>query len=280
VRLLLVARYVSERGSLDTIRIPEVAARRGHSIDVLRSDEANLASIQDVVQRYDAVICRFSSDPVASMLTRALLNVGVPIIGGDNGLTTGDDQTVTLEALRIAGIPTPEFAVVTSPGEADHAANAMGWPVVTKDPLTMGGSGVRLSADMDAIRLHLSELDEPPRLIVQRFYPEAAGEDHRLFVVGSHLVGSIRRVAQQGEFRANLFLGGMAIPYRATQEEADFAIAAAEAIGLDVAGVDLLDTDDGPLVMEVNHNPGATGIDLAADAIVTWAERRSGLTAI
>jgi ribosomal protein S6--L-glutamate ligase len=278
VRVLLIARFVSERGELDTVRIPEVAIKYGHSVDVLSTTQISDAAASGKVQRYDVVICRFSNEPRATAMSRALLRAGVPVVGGDNGVTVGDDQVFTLQALHRARIPAPESVIVEKPEEAVRAVKVLGCPVVTKDPLTMGGVGVRLARDAAAVRRHLSDLHGGSRLVVQRFYSESAGEDRRLFVVGSEVVGSVRRVARGGEFRANLFLGGTALPHRATATERDLAVAAAYAVGLDVAGVDILHTSAGHVVVEVNHNPGVTGIDLAAEAIVNYAERRSRLT--
>jgi ribosomal protein S6--L-glutamate ligase len=138
----------------------------------------------------------------------------------------------------------------------------------------MGGGGVRLAADADEVRGHLGMVAGGGRLVVQRYYPESAGEDLRFFVVDNEVVGSIRRVARAGDFRANLSLGGTAVPHSAAATEAMLAVAAASTIGLDIAGVDLLDTNEGPVVVEVNHNPGATGIALAAAKIVDYAERK------
>jgi ribosomal protein S6--L-glutamate ligase len=273
LRLLLVARFVPERGVLDTIGIPGAAIRRGHLVDVVPSSSFDGGAVQEAALTHDVVICRFSGEPRGAAALDAVAALGVPVIGGGGRAAIGDDQVFSLEALERAGVATPEYFVINSPSAVDLIGSRFGYPVVTKDPRTMGGGGVRLAYDPAAVLLHLEELDTARGLVVQRFYSEAAGQDRRLFVVDSEVVGAVRRVAPPGEFRANLYLGGTAYPHRPSTREAALAVAAAGAVGLDVAGVDVLPTLRGPLVVEVNHNPGATGIARAAEAIVMLAER-------
>jgi len=271
VRLLLVARFVPERGGLDTIGIPEAATRRGHIVDVIPSRVVKSGA----VPMCDVVICRFSGEPLAAAAVNTLAAVGLPVIGGGDRAAIGDDQIYSLSALARARVPTPEYAVIDNPAAVNEIGSQFGYPVVTKDPLTMGGGGVRLAKGAADVLQHLTELGGARALVVQRFYEEAAGQDLRLFVVDENVVGAVRRAARPGDFRANLQLGGTPHPYRVSPREAAMAIAAARAVDVDVAGVDVLQTRSGPAVMEVNHNPGATGIDGAADAIVMLAERRT-----
>jgi ribosomal protein S6--L-glutamate ligase len=133
---------------------------------------------------------------------------------------------------------------------------------------------VRLTKSAADALLHLTGLGGARALVVQRVHEEAAGQDLRLFVVDD-VVGAVRRAARPGDFRANLQLGGTAHPCRVSPSETSLAVEAAGAVGLAVAGVDVLQTRSGPAVMEVNHNPRATGIDAAADTIVMLAERRA-----
>jgi ribosomal protein S6--L-glutamate ligase len=99
--------------------------------------------------------------------------------------------------------------------------------------------------------------------LVQEFVEEAAGADVRAFVIGNKVVGAMKRQAQKGEFRSNLHRGGTASSIRLTAEERETARAAAKVLGLSVAGVDLLQTKDGPKVLEVNSSPGLEGIENA-----------------
>jgi ribosomal protein S6--L-glutamate ligase len=115
-------------------------------------------------------------------------------------------------------------------------------------------------------------------MLVQEFIKEAGGADLRVFIVDGQIVGAMKRQAKEGEFRSNLHRGGSASLIKLTPEERSTAIKAAKKLGLGIAGVDLLQSDRGPLVMEVNSSPGlegiegATGVDIAG-RIIEYVER-------
>jgi ribosomal protein S6--L-glutamate ligase len=271
LRILVVARDVPERGTLDLIGLPEAGRRRGHVVEVVPSAVVDVQALCD--SRSDAIVCRFSGEVAAAGAVRVAARLGTPVIGGDNGRWLGDDQIRTLDALQEAAIPTPQWRAVHSAAEAEVYAAVVGYPIVVKHPATMGGGGVRLAQDEGDLLSLLLEVGVGPA-VLQQFVVESRGQDIRVLVVGRRVVGSIRRVARAGEFRANLGLGGSAVPHVTSTAEADLAIAAAEAVGLDVAGIDMLQTMNGPLVVEVNHNPGVTGIPGAALAIIDLVEAR------
>ena len=100
-------------------------------------------------------------------------------------------------------------------------------------------------------------------ILVQQYIKESKGQDIRCFVVGGQVVASMERIAQEGEFRANIHLGATARPIQVTDEERDLAIKAAKIIGLDVAGVDMVRSNSGPKLLEVNSSPGLEGIEIA-----------------
>lgn len=268
LHLLLVTRWVPECDERDMAGIPAAASARGHRVEILGAEHAYRASA--MANTADAVICRFSNDREAILASDALARSGHVVIGGGAAVAVGDDQAATLQALWQDGVPTPETVVVDGPGDFDAAAR-LGWPVVTKQTHTMGGVGVSLAHDDKAI---WAGMRHGSRLIVQRFHAESAGEDKRLLVVGNRVTGAIRRQARDGDFRANLWLGGRHATHDFSRLERDLALRAAAAVGLDVAGVDLIDTRLGPLVIEVNPNPGVTGLPHTAAAIVRHAERR------
>jgi ribosomal protein S6--L-glutamate ligase len=116
--------------------------------------------------------------------------------------------------------------------------------------------------------------------LVQQFIEEAKGADLRCFVVGGRVIAAMKRQAKAGEFRSNLHRGGSATPIKITPEERSTAVRAAKIMGLNVAGVDLLRTEQGPLVMEVNSSPGLEGIETAsgtdiADLIIEFVEKNA-----
>ncbi len=107
--------------------------------------------------------------------------------------------------------------------------------------------------------------------MVQQFIKEAGGSDIRAFVVGGKVVAAMRRTGKKGDFRSNLHRGGRADPIDLTDKEHDVAVRAADALGLNVAGVDMLRSDRGPVVVEVNASPGLKGIETASGVDIAGA---------
>jgi len=167
--------------------------------------------------------------------------------------------------------------------DSDWAVAAVGGPPVVLKVLSgTHGTGVFLAESLDAARTILEAMwGIEQNLIVQRYIGAAAGRDLRLFVIGKEVAASIRRTAPPGSFKANLHQGGRAEAVTPDAECIEMALAAARTTGLHVAGVDLLESGDGPLVTEVNASPGlegvedATGRDIAgalADAALALAD--------
>lgn len=152
--------------------------------------------------------------------------------------------------------------------------SAGGAPVVLKLLEGTQGLGVVLAENQNAAQSVLEAFNGlRARVIVQEFIHEAKGADIRAFVVDGEVVGAMKRQGKEGEFRSNLHRGGSAMQIELTEEEKHTAIRAAEAVGLGVAGVDMLQSGRGPLVLEVNSSPGlegierATGVDIAGKII-------------
>lgn len=271
----MIVSAVWETGKLDTIGIPETLRERGHRVQVVAADRVDEEDVLERAPTLDVVYCRFANQPRAIEVSSGLAARGTPVVGGGRGVDVARNQVLTLAALQRDGLPVPQSVVVSSDSQLEEAMADLDWPVVTKSPFTVGGVGVELAFDGDDLKRHLDGTPtDDRRLVIQRFYAEAAGEDIRLFVVGGTVVGSIRRVARAGEFRANLWLGATAWPSVPSQTEARLATEAAASVDLDVAGVDILRTREGPLVSEVNPKPGITGMDRAVDAIVDLIEAR------
>ena len=142
------------------------------------------------------------------------------------------------------------------------------------------GRGVVLTETMGAAISAIETMKQiDANILIQEFISEANGEDIRAIVVGDEVVASMKRIAKPGEFRSNVHLGGRVEDYKLTSQEQDSAIKAAKVLGLSVAGVDLIQSNRGPLVLEVNSSPGlegiekATGIDVA-DEIIKYLEEQ------
>jgi ribosomal protein S6--L-glutamate ligase len=157
--------------------------------------------------------------------------------------------------------------------------SAGGAPVVLKLLEGTQGLGVVLAENQNAAQSVLEAFNGlRARVIVQEFIREANGADIRAFVVDGEVVGAMKRQGKEGEFRSNLHRGGSAMQIILTDEEKETAIKAAAAVGLGVAGVDMLQSTRGPLVLEVNSSPGlegierATGVDVAGK-IIAYIEK-------
>lgn len=189
-----------------------------------------------------------------------------------------DDKTLTWLALHRADIPMPDTLLVPATFPAvgytqtlflQEAAQVLGLPMVVKEGCGSFGQQVYLVHAIEEAAEVLSRSPGVPMLL-QRFIKESAGRDIRAYVVGGRVVASILRANHTGDFRANVFSGGTATPHNLTVAEERLALAACRELNLDFGGVDLLFSDEGPLVCEVNSNAhfrglrDATGVDPAA----------------
>lgn len=195
------------------------------------------------------------------------------------GIARSRDKITAMQHMCANGIPMPWSAAGGSPKDnAPLIAGVGGAPVVVKLIEGTHGAGVVLAeSDSTADAVISAMRAAGGQVLVQRFLEDAKGADIRAFVVADRVVGAMMRQASDGEFRANLHLGGSARRVKLSDEERDLAIRAAKAFELGVAGVDLLRTDSGPVVLEINSSPGlegieqTTGIDIA-DRIMEFVE--------
>lgn len=214
-------------------------------------------------------------------LIRHFEGMRVPTTTHSEGLLKARDKLHSLQLLALQGVPVPSS--IFADGEADIAWIADqvgGFPCIVKPLESTHGMGVRLVESVEALKRHLHgafPFDQP--LLVQEFIAESRGEDVRVFIVDGEVVGCMRRVARVGEFRSNLHQGGMGYPAELTPAIEAVALQAARTLGLGVAGVDLLESARGPLVLEVNASPGlegiegVTGVDIAGH-IIAYLERQ------
>ncbi|WP_020600977.1 30S ribosomal protein S6--L-glutamate ligase [Spirosoma panaciterrae] len=208
-----------------------------------------------------------------------------------NVFTTGKSQAImrsrnklrSLQVLSKAGVGLPKTMFANHPknGDVTQLIKLVGGPpVVIKLLEGTQGIGVVLA---ESIKTAKSTIEAfyglKKNVLVQEFIAEAKGSDLRAFVVGNRVVGAIKRQGLDGEFRSNLHRGGNAVSIQLTADEEQTAISAARALGLKVAGVDMLPSERGPLVLEVNSSPGlegietATGVDIAAEIIAYIEEK-------
>ena len=260
-----------------TRRIIEAAESRGHEvevIDVLRC-YMNIVSRKPSVhlegrelQGFDAVIPRIGASVTSygTAVIRQFEVMGVYTLIESVALARSRDKLRSLQLLSRKGIGLPVTGFANKPGDTKDLVKMVGGaPLVIKLLEGTQGIGVVLAETSKAAESVIEAfMGLKANILVQEFIEEAGGSDIRCLVVGGKVVASMRRQAPEGEFRSNLHRGGSASLVKISPEERQTAVSAAKILGLSVAGVDLLRSDRGPLVMEVNSSPGLEGIEAAS----------------
>ena len=216
----------------------------------------------------DAVIPRIghSITKIGVPVVRAFQRVGVIVLNEGSGIESSRDKLRASQIMNEVGIPMPITAsVATWQGTRRAIARVGGAPCVIKTHEGTHGSGVFLAhTEQQAKQLVYQMLERGLRPLVQEYIRESHGQDIRAFVVGGKVVASMRRKAKGSEFRSNFHLGGEVERLDISEKYAEIACKAASVLGLEIAGVDMLESDRGPLVLEVNSSPGLEGIEAAS----------------
>lgn len=234
---------------------------------------------------YDAIVVRpgFSENPsVNSSIIKQFQLAGFYVINGYIGVYRAKNKIRTLQMLDHFSVPVPKTVVVRDPGLLEQAAQEFHFPVIIKAIHGTHGRGVFIAESkrsLGPIVEYLTASEKGP-VSVQEYIKEAKGKDLRVFVLGKKIVAAMERTAKQGEFRANFHKGGTVGIADLTDAERKMAIRATRVLGLDISGVDILRTKEGPKIIEVNSNPGlegitkASGVDVAG-AFATFIENRA-----
>ncbi|WBF43931.1 30S ribosomal protein S6--L-glutamate ligase [Serratia rubidaea] len=274
-------------------RLRAAAERRGHRIEVIDplSCVININPAAPAIHyrgrqlaRYDAVIPRIGS--VITYYGTAVLRqfelLGSYPLNEAAAILRARDKLQSLQLLAQQGIDLPMTGVAHSPDDTDALIELVGGaPLVVKLVEGRQGIGVMLADTRQAAASVIDAFRElKAHVLVQEYVREAQGRDIRCLVVGGRVVAAIERQARAGEFRSNLHRGGTASATHISDEERSLAIKATAALGLDIAGVDILRADRGPLVMEVNASPGLEGIETAtgldiAEMMIDYVEQRA-----
>lgn len=255
-----------------TKRLIDTARQRRHSVTVLDTWQASqklrlaLPARTAQLPAFEAIIPRIG----ASVTQRGLQVVrhyesqGTLSLASSDGIGLSRNKWRSLSRLKELNLPVPETVLVSRPGQLAQAIETVnGLPVVLKIAEGTQGHGVILANTLQQAKQalpHLLHFSQQP-VLVQEFIAEANNEDIRLIVVGNHCVAGMRRRAPAGDFRANLHQGGTAIPYLPPPEVAQMAIKATKNHHLQLAGVDLIMSKKGPLILEINSSPGLEGIE-------------------
>lgn len=232
----------------------------------------------------DAIIPRIGAS--ASFYGSAVINqfqmMNVETTVSSEALWKSRDKLISLQLLSRVGVETPKTVFTNYSNKVDEVLDMVGGPpLVIKLLEGTQGYGVILAESRRGAKSVIEAFNKTrTRIIVQEFIEESAGTDIRAFVVGRRVVAAMRRTAtREGEFRSNLHQGGTAEQIELTDIERKTALKAAATMGLDVAGVDMLQSNRGPLVLEVNASPGLEGIEKTTNVdvarkIIMYLERK------
>lgn len=268
---------LSRKPSLySTRRLVEAAMQLGHEVDIIDPLRCymNINSGSPAIHYrgvelalYDAVIPRIGASIsfYGTAVVRQFEMMGVFSINESVAITRARDKLRSLQLLSRKGVGLPITGFANSPDDIDDLIQMVGGaPLVIKLLEGTQGLGVVLADTQNAARSVIEAFfNLKANIMVQEYIREAKGADIRCFVVDGKVVAAMQRQAPAGEFRSNLHRGGSAKLIKITPEERATAVQAARIIGLNVAGVDLLRSERGPLVMEVNSSPGLEGIEKA-----------------
>jgi ribosomal protein S6--L-glutamate ligase len=260
-------------------RIMEAGEQRGHEMHFLNLKycymklDAHAPEIHyrggRTLNDFDAVIPRIrpSMTFYGCALTRHFEALKVFCLNSSSAISQSRDKLYSLQLLLNSGIEIPTTGFANSPLDTNDLIKMVGGPpLIVKLLEGTQGKGVVLAETKKAAESVINAFKSlNANILVQEFIKEANGKDLRLFVIDGKVVAAIQREALPGEFRANIHLGGTASIIRATSEEKRIAIKAAKAMNLKVAGVDIIRSSKGPLLLEVNSSPGLEGIEGATN---------------
>ena len=275
-------------GNYSTKRLKEVALARGHEVKVIKyrecyaSIEQNNPTVsyrgEDLI-KYDAIIPRIASymTKYGTAIVRQLEMQGVYTVSSSIAINRSRDKLRSMQLLAKSGVGIPKTVFSRNSTDIDDLIEKLGGtPVIIKLARGTHGNGVVLAESKKAAKSVLQAFylsnDEGTNIMLQEYIEESAGTDIRAFVVGGRVVASMKRQSLDDDFRSNLHKGGEGTSIKLTEEERKMAVKAARAMGLNIAGVDMMRSERGPLILEVNASPGfgiekVTGRDVATPII-------------
>jgi len=257
-----------------TKRLVAAGEMRGHEMHVIKtlrcymnitSDNPEIHYQGDALEQFDAVIPRIGSSATfyGTAVLRQFETLGVFSVNSSLAISRSRDKLRSLQMLSKRGIGLPNTGFAHSLDDIPDLIKMVGGaPLIIKLLEGTQGIGVVLAENAQAAESVIEAfMGLKANIMVQEYIGESGGSDVRCFVINGKVVASMQRHAKPGEFRSNLHRGGYAELTKITREERHTAVRAAKIMGLNVAGVDLLRSKRGPLVMEVNSSPGLQGIE-------------------
>jgi ribosomal protein S6--L-glutamate ligase len=282
-RALRIA-VLSRENNYSTRRLVEEGEKRGHTVEVIDTTRCYMAinALAPEVHydgkrlpRYDAVVPRIGASVTAygAAVIRQFETIGTYSVNTSAGIIASRDKLYAHQLMARAQVGMPNTAFAASPKDTGNLIGLVGTaPLIVKLLESTQGKGVVLAETKKAAESVIDAFRGlKANFLVQDFVKEAAGEDIRCLVIGGKVVASMKRTGAEGDFRSNLHRGGSAKSVRITKTERDTAIRAAKVFDLNMAGVDLLRSENGPKVLEVNSSPGFEGIETSTGKNITGA---------
>ena len=267
-----------------TRRLKEAALQRNHEVDILNTlrfaidldrGSPDLYYRQKQLKHYDAILPRIGASITyyGTAVVRQFQEMDVFCANTAHGITNSRDKLRSLQILSRHHVGIPRTTFVRDRNDVLPAIERVGGaPVVIKLIEGTQGIGVLLAESVKTAEGIVELLQsQKQNVLIQKFVAESKGRDIRAFVVGDRVVAAMRRVAQGQEFRSNVHRGGIAEAVELSDEYRETAVRCTQILGLQVAGVDMLEGKDGPQVMEVNSSPGLEGIETATGLDVAGA---------
>lgn len=277
-----------------TKRLVEEAEKRGHTVKVIKYKNCYM-SLDDKhpnvfyhgkkLTKFDAIIPRISNSMTryGTAIVRQFEMQGTWTASSSIAITRARDKLRAAQIMTKNGVDTPKTLVSRNTTDIDDLLEQVDLPVIIKLATSTHGNGVVLAETKKAAKSTLQAFylynEDGTNILIQEYIKESSGTDIRAFVVGSQVVASMKRQSLDDDFRSNLHKGGEGTPVKLTPEEKRVAVKAAKAMGLHIAGVDLMRSDRGPLVLEVNASPGfgiekVTGRNIA-EKIIEYVEHNA-----
>lgn len=272
---LKIALLASNPNLYSNRRIIEAGEERGHDIEFINIKDCYIKLDSKhpemhyrggrTLNDFDAIIPRIrpSATFYGCALTRHFEGIGAYVLNSASAITQSRDKLHSLQLLIKSGLPIPTTGFANSPLDTEDLIKMVGGaPLIVKLLEGTQGKGVVLAETKKAAESLINAFKSlKTDILVQEFIKESNGEDIRCFVINGKVVESIKRTAMPGEFRANIHMGGTAKTVKITPEERNIALLATKTLGLKVAGVDIIRSSKGPLLLEVNSSPGLEGIE-------------------
>ena len=276
----------------EILRFQETAARRGIELHVLKPHNFDIvaAPLEGWSVHYDGhslerpefILCRTGAetDYFTLAVLRHFERRGVRLVNGPETIDLVADKLHPMQRLARAGLPIPATMLGKFPIDADVIESELGFPVIVKTLRGTRGTGVLKCEDrsqFEDLAGLLASAEAKADFLFQHYVRSSHGRDVRVLVIGGRVVAAMERRAPPGHFKSNVSLGGVGISYAPTGEMAELAARAADALGLEIAGIDILFDDDGYRICEANSAPGFQGLERACSidvpgAVFDWIE--------